>query len=172
MAKIGRNDPCPCGSGKKFKKCCYTILKEGSSLPWQTAAPQVSVREEVAKIREAAVRHEAKIMHLGVFVLFSTETGDAWLLELTDMDGVQVADQGKGIDLEIEENVETIEINWSHRFTVEDRKFVATSYKDQSVIIHDHYPIHSIQAAIRKIRKKFSPEMLKSIHISEEPAEA
>jgi hypothetical protein len=19
----GRNDPCPCGSGKKFKKCCY-----------------------------------------------------------------------------------------------------------------------------------------------------
>lgn len=23
-SKIGRNDPCPCGSGKKFKKCCYT----------------------------------------------------------------------------------------------------------------------------------------------------
>ena len=22
--KIGRNDPCPCGSGKKFKKCCLT----------------------------------------------------------------------------------------------------------------------------------------------------
>ncbi len=22
-AKIGRNDPCPCGSGKKYKKCCY-----------------------------------------------------------------------------------------------------------------------------------------------------
>jgi hypothetical protein len=22
MAKIGRNDPCPCGIGKKFKKCC------------------------------------------------------------------------------------------------------------------------------------------------------
>ena len=22
ISKIGRNDPCPCGSGKKFKKCC------------------------------------------------------------------------------------------------------------------------------------------------------
>jgi uncharacterized protein YecA (UPF0149 family) len=22
--KIGRNDPCPCGSGKKHKKCCLT----------------------------------------------------------------------------------------------------------------------------------------------------
>lgn len=21
--KVGRNEPCPCGSGKKFKKCCY-----------------------------------------------------------------------------------------------------------------------------------------------------
>ena len=23
--KIGRNDPCPCGSGKKFKKCCINF---------------------------------------------------------------------------------------------------------------------------------------------------
>ena len=27
--KIRRNDPCPCGSGKKFKKCC--MLQKGSS---------------------------------------------------------------------------------------------------------------------------------------------
>jgi preprotein translocase subunit SecA len=24
--KVGRNDPCPCGSGKKYKRCC--LLKE------------------------------------------------------------------------------------------------------------------------------------------------
>ncbi|MEJ7608378.1 MAG: SEC-C metal-binding domain-containing protein [Bryobacteraceae bacterium] len=23
-ARVGRNDPCPCGSGKKYKKCCGT----------------------------------------------------------------------------------------------------------------------------------------------------
>ncbi len=22
MKEVGRNDPCPCGSGKKYKKCC------------------------------------------------------------------------------------------------------------------------------------------------------
>lgn len=22
VEKVGRNDPCPCGSGKKFKRCC------------------------------------------------------------------------------------------------------------------------------------------------------
>jgi hypothetical protein len=30
--KIGRNDPCPCGSGKKYKKCCIA-LDEAASKP-------------------------------------------------------------------------------------------------------------------------------------------
>ena len=25
VVKIGRNEPCPCGSGKKYKKCCYKV---------------------------------------------------------------------------------------------------------------------------------------------------
>ena len=25
--QVGRNDPCPCGSGKKFKKCCMGLGK-------------------------------------------------------------------------------------------------------------------------------------------------
>ena len=27
--KIGRNEPCPCGSGKKFKTCCLGVAKPG-----------------------------------------------------------------------------------------------------------------------------------------------
>ena len=26
LAKVGRNDPCPCGSGLKFKKCCIGLI--------------------------------------------------------------------------------------------------------------------------------------------------
>ena len=29
--KVGRNDPCPCGSGKKYKKCCGFNPAAGSS---------------------------------------------------------------------------------------------------------------------------------------------
>lgn len=29
MKKTGRNDPCPCGSGKKFKKCCEAKMIGG-----------------------------------------------------------------------------------------------------------------------------------------------
>ena len=25
-AVTGRNDPCPCGSGRKYKKCCMDVL--------------------------------------------------------------------------------------------------------------------------------------------------
>ena len=30
MAKVGRNAPCPCGSGKKYKKCCL-LRKDGKT---------------------------------------------------------------------------------------------------------------------------------------------
>lgn len=26
MDKVGRNEPCPCGSGKKYKQCCWGKL--------------------------------------------------------------------------------------------------------------------------------------------------
>jgi hypothetical protein len=30
LRKVGRNDPCPCGSGKKFKKCCLNAASQSS----------------------------------------------------------------------------------------------------------------------------------------------
>lgn len=27
--RVGRNDPCPCGSGKKFKSCCFRAVSAG-----------------------------------------------------------------------------------------------------------------------------------------------
>ncbi|MBI5058242.1 SEC-C domain-containing protein [candidate division KSB1 bacterium] len=30
VVRIGRNDPCPCGSGKKFKQCCMDKIKPGN----------------------------------------------------------------------------------------------------------------------------------------------
>ncbi|EMS77447.1 SEC-C metal-binding domain-containing protein [Desulfotignum phosphitoxidans] len=30
MTKIGRNQPCPCGSGEKYKKCCLNKPKSDS----------------------------------------------------------------------------------------------------------------------------------------------
>ena len=34
---IGRNDPCPCGSGKKYKKCCLDTGANTATNPTQSA---------------------------------------------------------------------------------------------------------------------------------------
>jgi tetratricopeptide (TPR) repeat protein len=52
MAKIGRNDLCPCGSGKKYKRCCM-------------AADEAAVREKLAAVAAAAAaaNHDPHLCH-------------------------------------------------------------------------------------------------------------
>lgn len=37
MSQVGRNDPCPCGSGMKYKKCCLDKDQEFSRSTWRSA---------------------------------------------------------------------------------------------------------------------------------------
>jgi hypothetical protein len=44
LRKVGRNDPCPCGSGKKFKKCCLNAASDSASTghsPWDIREPRL-----------------------------------------------------------------------------------------------------------------------------------
>lgn len=34
----GRNDPCPCGSGKKYKKCCLAVAEADAATARAAAA--------------------------------------------------------------------------------------------------------------------------------------
>jgi hypothetical protein len=42
MEKVGRNDLCPCGSGKKYKKCCEMTKTKSLQARISPAAPQAS----------------------------------------------------------------------------------------------------------------------------------
>lgn len=164
--KIGRNDPCPCGSGQKYKRCCYgkVDFKPAQGQP----QPQITLKSEIEKLQESAVNKEKMVKPLGVFILLSTEDGDGWLLEISEMDAVQVADKGTKIDVDLDENPETIEINWTHRFAIRRKKFITTAYADDKETIWEDYPAHSIFAAIQRVRKKFPKELLNSIHLNED----
>src|SRR5262249_8662250 len=59
--KISRNDPCPCGSGKKFKHCC---INKGIDWDARKAAPVRSVLPAVPRRRPASL---ADIAFLGAF---------------------------------------------------------------------------------------------------------
>ena len=57
MAKIGRNQPCPCGSGLKYKKCCAN----------QEAKTPMGLRIVVAVVA---------VFLIGGLVVFLTNIGD------------------------------------------------------------------------------------------------
>jgi hypothetical protein len=168
MAKIGRNEQCPCGSGKKFKRCCLGKQLEQAVGLTEAQKAQVSLKNAISKIQETASKGVQKVNELGVFVLFSTRGGDAWLLEVTEMDALKVAANREIIHVELEENPETIEIIWTHTFVVKNKQFITTSYKDKSIEEFPGYPTHPIQAAIKRIKKKYSPELLESVHVDQE----
>jgi tetratricopeptide (TPR) repeat protein len=48
MAQVGRNDPCPCGSGNKYKRCC---------LAKDEAAEHARLQHAALEAKEAAVAH-------------------------------------------------------------------------------------------------------------------
>jgi len=44
LRKVGRNDPCPCGSGRKFKKCCLNTASDSAppnETAWGPGAPLI-----------------------------------------------------------------------------------------------------------------------------------
>lgn len=55
MAKPGRNDPCPCGSGRKYKLCCGTVALIDAAVVAQGApAAGVPAAARVARVSAAA----------------------------------------------------------------------------------------------------------------------
>ena len=48
---IGRNDPCPCGSGKKFKKCCIDKINDKDD---EEFLNPIKLQENYKKIRRAS----------------------------------------------------------------------------------------------------------------------
>ncbi len=62
-AKVGRNDPCPCGSGRKFKKCCIYRRRAADLRTANTLLHKQLQRADAdcRKLRAAVVALEDKL---------------------------------------------------------------------------------------------------------------
>lgn len=62
----GRNDPCPCGSGKKYKKCHLSIDERSSAKQRQASSEERPVRPMVLeKLRQHQARERERIARFG-----------------------------------------------------------------------------------------------------------
>lgn len=55
--KVGRNDPCPCGSGKKYKHCCYAKDSVKHEAP-EPAEPEETPSDEAGEEHAEAHLHK------------------------------------------------------------------------------------------------------------------
>jgi len=171
MGKIGRNEQCPCGSGKKFKHCCLLKEQAGMAQSNPEAAFKISLISEIEAIVQEAAKKRQKIKELGVFILLATAEGDAWLLEITESDAVQLASGGKALEIPIDENSDTIEINWSHTFELGNKEFEITAYSDKTTRVLDNYPVQEVSASIKRIKKRFPSDVLEQVHVNPDDQE-
>ena len=90
--KVGRNDPCPCGSGEKYKKCCLN----------KSAAPSVDIKSEYLKKYNIRLK----------------ESSDIEAIRLT---GKLAMDTLKKVEAVIKPGIKTDDINiLVHDFTVKN----------------------------------------------------
>jgi hypothetical protein len=128
---------------------------------------KVSLMAAIEKAQAQAVEKKVAFQELGVFLFFSDHEGDAWLLEITESDAVQIAKGGERLEVPIDENPETIEINFSHTFALRDRQFFLTAYADKAETRLDKAPTQQIHAAIRRLHKRYPKEMLERMHVEQ-----
>jgi hypothetical protein len=80
--------------------------------------------DEVSYIQRWAADHHGRIVTIGQLVLFSTETGDAWLLDPADGLAARLARDGEREPIHIEETDTTFAIRWKGRYRIEGPTFV------------------------------------------------
>jgi hypothetical protein len=84
--------------------------------------------DEVRYIQRRAADHDDRIVTIGQLVLFSTETGDAWLLDPGDRLAARLARDGESEPIHIEETDTTFAIGWTGSYRLDGPAFV---YSDQ-----------------------------------------
>ena len=78
---------------------------------------------EVRYIQPRAADHDSRILTIGQLVLFSTETGDAWLLDPADQLAARLARDGQSEPIHIEETDTTFAIGWKGRYRIDGPAF-------------------------------------------------
>jgi hypothetical protein len=96
--------------------------------------------DEVRYIQDKAADHHGRIVTIGQLVLFSTDTGDAWLLDVTDQLATRLARDGDPEPIHLEETDTSFAIQWKGRYRIEGTAFVYADRKTGRVTTVLGYP--------------------------------
>lgn len=100
----------------------------------------------------AAIQGEATLNCLGNFIFFSTQTGEAWMLDYRKSCALRLAENGEKSSYTILESRERFQVEWKERFRIEEDLFIASRQGRETVFAH--YPIDALTRLIRMLKEK------------------
>jgi hypothetical protein len=100
--------------------------------------------DEVRSIQRRASNHDGRVVTIAQFVLFSTETGDAWLLDPSDHLAMRLSRDGRTEPVGILETAATLAVDWKGHYRIEGPAFVYIDQDTGRVTAILGYPVDKL----------------------------
>jgi hypothetical protein len=121
-------------------------MKRGSGKQW-VEGKGFRLADEVRYIQNKAAEHDGRVVTLGQLLLFSTDTGDAWMLDVTDQLAAPLARDGDPEPIHLEETDTSFAIGWKGHYRIEGAAFIYTDRDSRRVRTILEYPMPTIARA-------------------------
>ena len=129
------------------KKMAWPWSKRGPHKRW-VEGKTFRLADEVRYIQRRAANHNSCIVTIGQLLLFSSETGDAWLLDAGDHLAAPLAKNGEPLSVDIDESDSSFSVNWMGSFSIEGEAFIYRPKKSRNVRTILGYPIRQVKDQI------------------------
>lgn len=112
---------------------------------------QASILKETEYIVGRAMQKESRVVAFASLILFSTETGDCWVLDAEDELALCLSKDGERKEYSIQETSTNFVIEWNANYRIEQDKFIVhfNSGEIRTVV---GYPINQIISMSTRIR--------------------
>ena len=102
---------------------------------------RLRLADEIRSIQRRAAARDGRVVSADQLALFSTETGDAWLLDPCDHLAARLARDGDPEPVGFEETDTRFQIAWPGSYRLDGRAFVYTDRRSRRVSTILGYPI-------------------------------
>jgi hypothetical protein len=114
-------------------------------------AKDFRLADEIRYIQRRAAERDGRVVAIGPLVLFSTETGDAWVLDPKDHLASRLARDGAPEDLRFEETDVNFVIDWKGAYEIEGGVFVYLDKNSGGAVTIHGYPTRRIAELIDQV---------------------
>ena len=110
--------------------------------------------KEVDSIQHRAAEHDGRMVSIGPLVFFSTETGDAWILEPAGQLATRLAIDGDPLPVLIEETETNFTVGWQGRYQIDGDTFIYEDKKSRRLNAIRGYPVKQLLRVISEADRR------------------